>query len=88
MAAGWDNVLRRRESYKYRSNKEFDHYGNGSSGVAVHRRHVTYKNGRRSSDFEDSEFVGKKLLEGPFLYFYPFDGSYKSYYSPIRSIYH
>ncbi|KAI9108804.1 hypothetical protein K1719_020109 [Acacia pycnantha] len=59
MAAGWDNVLRRRESYKDRSNKEFDRYGNGSSGVAVHRscshRHVTYKNGRRSSDFEDSD---------------------------------
>lgn len=59
MAAGRENVPRRRESYKYSSNKEFDHYSSGSFGVAVHRssshRHVTYKNGRRSSsDFEDS----------------------------------
>lgn len=52
MAARWDNVLKRRESQKYCSNKEFD-YGCGSTGVAVHRSR-SHKNGRRSSDFEDS----------------------------------
>lgn len=60
MAAGRVSVQRRKESYKYSSDKEFDHYGNGSSGVAVHRsssscRHVAYKNVRRLSDFEESD---------------------------------
>ncbi|XP_028765127.1 cyclin-dependent kinase G-2-like [Neltuma alba] len=68
-AARRDNVLRKRESYKYSSIKEFDNYINGSSGAAVHRsssrHHVTHKNGRRSSDRDDSgpgrtESYGKK----------------------------
>lgn len=58
MAAGRVNVLKRRESYKYSSNKEFDRYGNGFSGVGVHRSshdHVSSKSVRRSSSiFEDS----------------------------------
>lgn len=69
MAAGRDNVLKRRLSYKSCSIQEFDQNRNGSFGVGLRRpskHYVTFNGGHRSSsEFEDSGleqvgFFGKR----------------------------